>query len=138
MMGFSGAEPHFRRWLAALPPSLSDGIEIDAPGLPATGGSDHASFVCHGAPAFRLGSREWDYRTYTWHTNLDTFDKVVLDDVRHNALLTAMIAYQAAEDPVRLPRERRVLPPPAAGLPPMEWPRCPPPARSWGRSHGVR
>ncbi|MGE5146856.1 MAG: FAD-dependent oxidoreductase, partial [Candidatus Eiseniibacteriota bacterium] len=41
------------------------------------GGSDNASFVCYGAPAFGLGATSWDYGTYTWHTNRDTFDKIV-------------------------------------------------------------
>jgi GAF domain-containing protein len=47
------------------------------PGRRRRGGSDNASFVCAGAPAFGLGSLSWDYGTYTWHTNRDTYDKIV-------------------------------------------------------------
>ena len=55
--------------------------------------------------------------TYTWHTNLDTFDKLVFDDLRHNAMLVAMLAYQASEDPQRVPRERAPPTDPRTGRP---------------------
>lgn len=119
MEGFASAEPVFRRWLDQVPDVLSSGIELRAPGTPSRGGSDHSSFVCHGAPAFFLSSRSWDYGTYTWHTDLDTFDKLVLDEVRNNARLVAMLAYLASEHPERLSRERT----------PGNWPTCRTPQR---------
>ncbi len=54
----------------------------------------------HGAPAFGLGALPWDYGNYTWHTNRDTYDKIVFDDLKSNATLTAMLAYLASEDPI--------------------------------------
>ena len=63
------------------------------PGFPAGGGSDDYSFACYGAPAFGLGALNWDYGNYTWHTNRDTYDKIVFDDLKPNATLTAMLAY---------------------------------------------
>jgi carboxypeptidase Q len=68
------------------------------PGMPGGGGTDHAAFVCAGAPAFNLGSNSWDYGTYTWHTNRDTYDKIVFDEIRNNATLTAMLVYLASEE----------------------------------------
>jgi hypothetical protein len=68
------------------------------------GSSDHASFSCRGVPAFNLEALDWGYRTYTWHTNRDSYDKLVFDELRANAILTAMLAYLASEDPDRLPR----------------------------------
>jgi hypothetical protein len=68
-------------------------------GSPGGGGSDFASFVAAGAPAFSLSSLSWLYGSYTWHTNRDTYDKIVFDDVRNNAILTAILAYMASEDP---------------------------------------
>ncbi len=62
-------------------------------GRPAGGGSDDFSFGCHGLPAFGLGATPWDYSTVTWHTERDTYDKVVFDDLRYNATLTAMLVY---------------------------------------------
>jgi hypothetical protein len=63
-----------------------------------------------GAPAFSLSSLSWDYWDYTWHTNLDTYDKIVFDDVRNNVILTAILAYMASEDAEKTPREKAVLP----------------------------
>ncbi|HEX8394499.1 MAG TPA: M20/M25/M40 family metallo-hydrolase [Longimicrobium sp.] len=127
LQGFSGAGPFWRRWLAALPREVAEGIELDDPGLPSAGSSDHSSFVCRGAPGFWLLSRSWDYGTYTWHTDRDTYDKVAWDDVRRNAVLIAMLAWQAAEDG-RVPRTRRDLPAGANGQP-GQWPACQPPRR---------
>jgi hypothetical protein len=127
--GFTGAAPFFRRWLARVPPSLGQGIELDDPGLPSAGSSDHSSFVCRGAPAFWLLSKSWDYGTYTWHTTRDTYDKVVWDEVRRNAVLLAMLAYLASEDPQRMPRTMRELPATSKGQP-GRWPECQPAARS--------
>lgn len=127
--GFTGAAPFFRRWLGRMPPSLAGGIELDDPGLPSAGSSDHSSFVCRGAPGFWLLSKSWDYGTYTWHTTRDTYDKVVFDEVRRNAVLIAMLAYLASEDPRRVPRTMRALPADAKGQP-GRWPECHPATRS--------
>ena len=76
------------------------------------------SFICRGVPRFRLQSHYPDYRQYTWHTDLDTFDKIVLDDLRNNATLAAMLAYQASEDPERVPNTQITMP---GG---QSWPGC--------------
>jgi Zn-dependent M28 family amino/carboxypeptidase len=131
MQGLVGAGTLFGRWVAALPSELSDPITMRIPGTPGGGGSDHASFICSGAPAFGLGSASWDYFAYTWHTNRDTFDKVVLENVKHNATLTAMLAYLAASDSATVPRERRVLPVNARSGAQQQWPTCQDGARAW-------
>ncbi len=46
--------------------------------MPGGGGSDYASFLAVGVPAFSLSSLDWSYRDYTWHTNIDTYDKMFL------------------------------------------------------------
>lgn len=130
MQGFTEAGSFFARWLAQVPQELSRFITLDRPGLPDSGRSDHSSFVCHGVPAFRLGSHEWDYREYTWHSNRDTFDKLALEEVRWNAVLTAMLAYLASEEPELIPRDRRVMPVSAETGRPMQWPACRTPMRS--------
>ena len=82
------------------------------------------SFICRGAAGFRLQSNYPDYRQYTWHTDLDTFDKLVLDDLRNNATLAAMLAYQASEDPERVDTTKMIVP---NG---QTWPPCGVPPRS--------
>ena len=128
--GLVGAGAHFTRWFSMMPPELVGGITLQTPGTPGTGGTDNASFVCYGAPAFSLGSLDWNYNLYTWHTNRDTFDKIVLDEVRNNALLTAMLVYLASEDPVRMSREQAVLTDARTGAV-TPWPACTKAARSW-------
>jgi carboxypeptidase Q len=129
--GLVAASGNYARWLAKLPTEITRHFtNVSFPGSPPGGGSDHASFICHGAPAFGLGALSWDYGTYTWHTNRDTFDKVVFDDLKNNATLVAMLAYLASDDPERVPRDRRVMPPnPQTGSPGV-WPACQAPPRS--------
>jgi carboxypeptidase Q len=123
LQGFTEAGAPLRRWLARVPAELSGGIELDDPGMPSAGSSDHSSFVCRGVPALWLLSRSWDYGTYTWHTQRDTHDKLVFPELRRNAVLLAMLAYLASEDPERVPRTMRAIPGPAPGVE-GEWPRC--------------
>ena len=131
--GFVNAGGHFGRWLARIPTEIARHIDLSTPGNPPGGGSDMASAVCHGAPGFSLGSISWDYGTYTWHTNRDTFDKIMFDEIRNNATLTAMLAYLASEDPELVPRDRRIMPVGRDGQQQV-WPVCPAPARKSGDS----
>lgn len=108
--GFLHAYEYLGRWLSAAPSYIRDSVQTRFPGTPGGGGSDFASFVAAGAPAFSLSSLNWSYGSYTWHTNRDTYDKIVFDDVRNNAILTAILAYMASEDPNRTSREKSVLP----------------------------
>ena len=108
--GFLHAYDYIGRWLEPVPQEIKSEIETSFPGTPSSGGTDHASFVAAGAPAFMLRSLNWSYWDYTWHTNLDTYDKIVFDDVRSNVILTAIMTYMASEDPETTSRERAVLP----------------------------
>ncbi len=129
MQGLADAAGNFTKWFARLPEEIKTHIELDLPGLPERGGSDHMSFLCSGAPGFRLQSHYPDYRQYTWHTNRDTFDKLIFDDLKNNATLAAMLAYLASEDPDRVPRTQIDLPKDSRGRQ-MTWPECRPPRRS--------
>jgi hypothetical protein len=104
--GLPDAAKHIQGWLDQLPTEFQQQINFSGVGFPAGGGSDDFSFSCQGLPAFGLGALSWDYSNYTWHTNRDTYDKVVFDDLKKNATLTAMLAYLASEDPTMITRER--------------------------------
>ncbi|MDX5422333.1 MAG: M20/M25/M40 family metallo-hydrolase [Hymenobacteraceae bacterium] len=108
--GFLHAYDYLGRWLHAVPREITSSIETNFPGTPGGGGSDYASFVAAGVPAFSLSSLSWSYGNYTWHTNRDTYDKIVFDDVRSNAILAAILVYMASEDPETASREKIVLP----------------------------
>ncbi|MBK8002789.1 MAG: M20/M25/M40 family metallo-hydrolase [Gemmatimonadetes bacterium] len=93
-------------WLSLVPEPFRSQVQLTNPGFPSGGGSDDASFACWGLPATSLGAHGWDYGNYTWHTNRDTYDKVVWEELRGNATLTAMLAYLASEEPTLTSRER--------------------------------
>jgi carboxypeptidase Q len=123
--GLVGAGAHLANWLSRIPNEIAQHIRLNVPGAPGGGGSDYASFICAGAPAFNLSSLDWGYGTYTWHTNRDTFDKIVIDEVKNNAVLTAMLAYLASEDPQRVPRDRRtIMPRSQFSGQTQTWPEC--------------
>jgi carboxypeptidase Q len=124
--GFVDAGESLARWLSKIPSEVTQGISFSVPGGPAGGGSDHASFVCAGAPGFSLGALNWGYSEHTWHTQRDTYDKLVFDDLKNNAVLAASLAYLASEDPQRVGRTRRTVfaPNPQTGQP-GSWPECP-------------
>jgi hypothetical protein len=123
--GFLYAGQHIGRWMSLVPREISEHITLEFPGAQNNRGSDHISFVCAGAPAFRLQSSYAEYRQYTHHTNRDTYDKIVFDDLKENATLVAMLAYAASEDPDRFPRDRAVLPIDPDTGEPREWRACP-------------
>ena len=107
--GLPDGAVHIRQWLDRVPEVFRQQVDFGGTGFPAGGGSDNASFSCHGLPAFGLGALPWDYFNYTWHTNRDTYDKIVFDDLRDNATLTAMLAYMASEDSTTITRDRADL-----------------------------
>ncbi|MFT5144976.1 MAG: carboxypeptidase Q [Rhodothermales bacterium] len=129
--GFADAASHIPAWAAAMPKDFSDRILLEMPGPQANSGSDHSSFVCAGIPSFRLQSPYNEYRQYTWHTNRDTYDKIVFDDLADNATVAAMMAYMASEDPTRVGREKATLP--QVRGPARSWPECRPARRTSGR-----
>ena len=132
--GFVNAYDYLGRWLAAAPKNITAGIETSFPGMPGTGGSDHASFVAAGVPSFTLSSLSWGYGGYTWHTNRDTYDKIVFDEVRKNVILTAVLAYMASEDPQPANRDKRILP--VANGKQGTWPEVKEPERRGGMDAG--
>jgi hypothetical protein len=130
--GFLHSYEFIQRWLQPVPRDIKRHIETTFPGYPGGGGSDYASFVSAGAPGFSLSSLSWSYWNYTWHTNRDTYDKIVFDDVRNNVILTAIMTYMASEDPETFPRDKSVLPlNPRTGKQ-MTWPTPRKPERDGG------
>jgi len=130
--GLLYAGQHIARWVSQVPDEIARHITLEFPGGQNNSGSDHTSFLCTGAPSFRLQAAYDEYRQYTWHTNRDTYDKIVFDDLKNNATLAAMLAYAASEDPERVPRDRTVLPIDPRTGEPRRWAQCGTPRRSGG------
>lgn len=120
--GFLHAYDYISRWLSKVPDSIQQDLKTQFPGAPGRGGSDYASFLAAGVPAFSLSSLSWSYGNYTWHTNRDTYDKIVWDDLRSNVMLTAILAYMASEDNQTTSKERILLPTDAKTGERDQWP----------------
>jgi hypothetical protein len=74
-----------------------------------TGGTDHLSFDAVGLPGFQFIQDEIEYdRGY--HTVMDTYDRLVMDDLRQNAVITASFAYNAAMRDAKLPGKPEMKP----------------------------
>lgn len=121
--GLTAIGPHLKSWWQQLPSFYTDSMSNNAvswsfndvpTGNP--GGTDGAVFACFGTPSIGMGAVGWNYSTYTWHTNRDTYDKVVMDDLKHNATLAAALVYAASEDPHFISREK------SPGTWPENWP----------------
>ena len=80
------------------------------------GGTDTAPFLAAGLPAIGLGQDPIEYNSHTWHTNLDTLERIVEDDVKKSAIAIASALYHVAmRDPMlpRFPADQ--MPPPPGG-----------------------
>jgi hypothetical protein len=76
--------------------------------LPSTarveGGSDNGAFAVAGLPGIGTQQDNIEYNSTTWHTNLDTYERIVPEDVTHNAVITASLMYHLATRAEMLPR----------------------------------
>jgi carboxypeptidase Q len=68
------------------------------------GGSDHTSFNQAGLPGIGVNQDPIEYFTTTWHTNLDTYERIVEDDVKKSAIAIAAAVYQLSMRDELLPR----------------------------------
>jgi carboxypeptidase Q len=83
-----------------------------------SGGTDSTSFNEAGLPGIGLSQDPIEYQTYTWHTNLDTYERIIPDDVKKSATSIASALYHLAMRDEMLPRfskETMPAPPPPPG-----------------------
>jgi carboxypeptidase Q len=73
-------------------------------------GTDHQAFDAVGLPAFDLLQDQLDYWSHTHHSNVDTVDHVLPQDLMVSAAFLAALVYDAATRDELMPREP--LPPP--------------------------
>lgn len=119
--GFEKSYDYLSRWLSPVPENIKKEIETSFPGSPSGGGSDHASFISYGIPAFMMGSLNWGYFGYTWHTQRDTYDKIVFDDLKYNTILAATLVFMASEETELVNRDKMIMPVDKEGKQ-AEWP----------------
>lgn len=69
-----------------------------------SGGTDSTSFNEAGLPGIGLSQDPIEYQTYTWHTNLDTYERIIEADVKKSAAAIASAVYHLAMRDEMLPR----------------------------------
>jgi Zn-dependent M28 family amino/carboxypeptidase len=68
------------------------------------GGTDSTSFNEAGLPGIGTQLDPIQYQTHTWHTNLDTYERIVEEDVKNSATVLAAGVYHLAMRDEKLPR----------------------------------
>jgi hypothetical protein len=80
-----------------------------------SGGTDSTSFNEAGLPGIGLSQDPIEYGTYTWHTNLDTYERILEEDVKKSAAAIASAVYHLAMRDEMLPRfSKETIPAPPA------------------------
>jgi hypothetical protein len=69
-----------------------------------TGGTDHTSFNNIGLPGIGFAQDPIEYNSHTWHTNLDTYERVIEQDAKQSAITIASVLYHLAMRDEMLPR----------------------------------
>ena len=79
------------------------------------GGTDSTAFSSVGLTAVGLGQDPIEYFTHTWHTNLDTYERVVPDDVMKASAVIAAAVWHVANREQPLPKfDSSAMPKPVA------------------------
>ncbi|MFC2080293.1 M20/M25/M40 family metallo-hydrolase [Bacteroidota bacterium] len=101
--------PIFEAWLTPF-----ENLGCNTIAIRNTRGTDHLSFDPLGLPAFQFIQDEIEYdRGY--HTLMDTYERLVMDDLKQNAMITAALVYFAAQRDEKLPRKPYEKPDRTAG-----------------------
>ncbi|GIU76095.1 MAG: aminopeptidase [Bryobacteraceae bacterium] len=84
------------------------------------GGTDSTSFSSAGLPAIGFFQDPIEYFQQTWHTNLDTYERAVPDDLKQASAVVAAVAWHLAARDEMLPRfSADTMPAPAVTAPPV-------------------
>ncbi len=70
-----------------------------------TGGTDHLSFDRAGIPGFQFIQDPIEYSFRTHHSNIDTYERLVIDDLEQSAVVVAALVYHLANRDEMLPRK---------------------------------
>ena len=92
------AFPFFKAWSKALEP-----LDFKTFSPRVAGSTDHVSFNRYGLPGFQFIQDRLEYgRGY--HTPMDTYERLMIPDLRSNAVITAWLALSAAMDDNKIPK----------------------------------
>jgi hypothetical protein len=99
LQGHEAMRPVFESWLA---PFRDLGVATIS--IRNTGGTDHLSFNDVGLPGFQFIQDPLDYGTITHHSDMDTYDHAIPEDLMQASAVIAAVVYDAANREKMLPR----------------------------------
>ncbi|HET9824385.1 MAG TPA: M20/M25/M40 family metallo-hydrolase [Chitinophagaceae bacterium] len=100
LQGNEAERPIFAKWLEPFSDMGAKTITINN-----TGGTDHLSFDRVGIPGFQFIQDEIEYDTRTHHTNMDTYDHLVPDDLKQASVIIATFVYNTTQRDEKMPRK---------------------------------
>jgi carboxypeptidase Q len=100
LQGNAAVEPIFAQWIAPL-----NDLGVTTLTLRKTGGTDHLSFDAVGIPGFQFIQDGLDYGARTHHSNMDTYERLLPEDLKQAAVVEAIFVYNAAMRDQMLPRK---------------------------------
>jgi carboxypeptidase Q len=78
------------------------------------GGTDSTAFNNAGLPGIGFGQDPIEYNSFTHHTNLDHYERIIEADVKTSAIVIAATLYELAMRDEMVPRFNQAeMPPPA-------------------------
>ncbi|EAZ81001.1 M20/M25/M40 family metallo-hydrolase [Algoriphagus machipongonensis] len=101
LQGNEAMKPIVDEWFKPV----DDLIENRTITLRNTGGTDHLAFDGVGLPGFQFIQDPIEYRSRTHHTNMDTYERLMIDDLKQMAVIVATFVYQTAQRDEKLPRK---------------------------------
>ena len=105
LQGHDAMRPVFEAWLEPF-----KDMGVTTVSIRNTGGTDHLSFAEVGLPGFQFIQDPLDYGTITHHSNMDTGDHAVPEDMMQATAVISAMVYETANRKEMLPR--RDLPKP--------------------------
>jgi hypothetical protein len=100
LQGNEAARPIFEEWLKPFYDLGATTVTISN-----TGGTDHQSFDGVGIPGFQFIQDAIEYDTRTHHTNMDTYDHLVPEDLKQAATIIAAFVYNTSQRTEKIPRK---------------------------------
>ncbi|TRZ45091.1 M28 family metallopeptidase [Robertkochia solimangrovi] len=100
LQGNEAVRPIFSKWLEPFADMDAKTLTINN-----TGGTDHLAFDAVGIPGFQFIQDRIEYNTRTHHTNMDTYDHLVADDLKQAAVIVATFVYNTAQREEQIPRK---------------------------------
>jgi len=107
LQGNEALRPIFRRWLMPFGQFKvgQNTYSASTVTLSNAGGSDFLAFDAVGLNGIDFLQDELEYATRTWHSNQDTYDRVIPDDLKQAAVIVAAFVYNSAMMDEKLPRK---------------------------------